>query len=163
MNTSQAGQQAASNGVEAPSTTMKFEVAALPVADVDRALRFYQGLGWRLDADYEAGPEFRIVQLTPPGSESSIHFGRGVTPAAPGSAHGLYLVVKDIEQARADLLKRGVDVSEAYHNTYDTGAQVRVDGPAPDGRSYATFASFSDPDGNGWLLQEVKERAPGRN
>lgn len=162
MSTPQSQQDAATNSVEAPTTDMKFEVAALPVADIDRALRFYQGLGWRLDADYEAGPEFRIVQLTPPGSECSIHFGRGVTPAPPGSAHGLYLVVQDVEQARADLLERGVEVSEAYHNTYDAGVPVREDGPSPGGRSYATYASFSDPDGNGWLLQEVKERLPGR-
>ncbi|MGW1618095.1 VOC family protein [Streptomyces sp. NPDC002172] len=141
---------------------MRFEVAAIPVADVDRALGFYRNLGWRLDADYEAGPDFRIIQLTPPGSACSIHFGRGITPAAPGSAQGLYLVVSDIQAARADLLGRGVEVSEVYHNVYDTGSQVRVDGPDPDGRTYATYASFSDPDGNGWILQEVTERLPGR-
>ncbi|MEU5786143.1 VOC family protein [Micromonospora purpureochromogenes] len=141
---------------------MKLEVVVIPVADVDRALRFYQGLGWRLDADYEAGPKFRIVQLTPPGSACSIHLGRGLTSAAPGTAQGTYLVVSDIDQARADLISRGVEVSEVYHNVYDTGDQERVDGPAPDRRSYASFASFTDPDGNGWLLQEVKERQPGR-
>ncbi|WP_155368419.1 VOC family protein [Catellatospora vulcania] len=158
MNTSQAGQ----DDVRPPTMDMKVEVVVIPVADVDRALRFYRGLGWRLDADYEAGPRFRIVQFTPPGSTCSVHIGRGLTPAAPGTTQGTYLVVSDLEQARADLISRGVEVSEVFHNSYDNGFQERVDGPAPDGRSYATFATFSDPDGNGWLMQEVKERAPGR-
>jgi catechol 2,3-dioxygenase-like lactoylglutathione lyase family enzyme len=141
---------------------MKLEVVVLPVADVDRALDFYRGLGWRLDADYEAGPGFRIVQLTPPGSPCSVHLGRGLTSAAPGSAQGTYLVVADLRQARQDLLGRGVEVSEIYHNVYDSGEQQRVDGPSPDGRSYASFATFSDPDGNSWTLQQVTERLPGR-
>ncbi|GIF68453.1 hypothetical protein Ais01nite_64880 [Asanoa ishikariensis] len=153
MSTSQAGPD---------GTLLKLEVVAIPVADVDRALRFYQGLGWRLDADYEAGPKFRIVQLTPPGSACSIQFGRGVTPAAPGTVQNTYLVVSDLGQARADLISKGVQVSEIFHNVYDSGDQERVDGYAPDGRSYASFASFTDPDGNGWLLQEIKERQPGR-
>lgn len=142
--------------------TMKLEVVVIPVTDVDRALRFYQGLGWRLDADYEAGPAFRVVQLTPPGSGCSIHFGRGVTPSAPGSAHDTYLVVSDIERARADLISKGAEVSEVFHNIYDSGAQERVYGPAPGRTSYGTFATFSDPDGNKWILQEITERQPGR-
>ncbi len=141
---------------------MKLEVLVIPVSDVDRSLRFYQGLGWRLDADYEAGPEFRIIQLTPPGSPCSIHFGRGITPSTPGSAQGNYLVVTDIDRARADLTSKGVEVSEAFHNVYDTGTQERVYGHAADRRSYGTYAAFSDPDGNGWVLQEVTERQPGR-
>lgn len=162
MSTLQAGQDDATDVVKEPTMNMKLEVVLLPVADIDRTLRFYQSLGWRLDADYEAGPKFRIVQLTPPGSECSIHFGRGLTPAAPGAVQRTYLVVSDIDQARADLISRGVEVSEVYHNVYDSGAEERVDGPAPDRRSYASFASFTDPDGNGWLLQEVNERLPGR-
>ncbi|WP_346537644.1 VOC family protein [Micromonospora sp. DPT] len=162
MSTPQEDQGGAPDVVKEPTAPMKLEVVVIPVADVDRALRFYQGLGWRLDADYEAGPKFRVVQLTPPGSACSIHLGRGLTPVAPGTAQGTYLVVSDIDQARADLISRGVEVSEVYHNVYDTGDQERVDGPAPDRRSYASFASFTDPDGNGWLLQEVTERQPGR-
>src|SRR5262245_55090823 len=138
---------------------MKLEVVVLPVSDVDRAKRFYAGLGWRLDADFTAG-DFRVVQLTPPGSQCSIHFGMGVTPAAPGSVQNLFLVVFDIEEARAELIGRGVDVSEAFHYAGIRGP--RVPGPDPERRSYATFASFSDPDGNGWLLQEIKTRLPGR-
>jgi catechol 2,3-dioxygenase-like lactoylglutathione lyase family enzyme len=162
MSGPQSQQDDATDTVKEPAMDMKFEVTAIPVADVDRALRFYQNLGWRLDADYEAGPEFRIVQLTPHGSEGSIHFGRGVTPAAPGSAQGLYLVVFDIDRARAELISKGVEVSEVFHHVYDTGVQERVDGPDPERRSYASYASFSDPDGNGWLLQEVQVRQPGR-
>lgn len=154
-------QGGAQGGGKEPTVDMKIEVHVIPVADVDRALRFYQSLGWRLDADFEAGPEFRIAQLTPPGSECAIIFGRGVSSAAPGSAEG-YLVVLDLDKARADLVGRGVEVSEIFHKVYDTGAEVRVDGREPDGRSYASYASFSDPDGNGWLLQEVQERLPGR-
>ncbi|MDQ0823722.1 catechol 2,3-dioxygenase-like lactoylglutathione lyase family enzyme [Arthrobacter sp. V1I7] len=141
---------------------MKLEVLVLPVSDVGRSLGFYQGLGWRIDADFEAGPEFRIVQLTPPGSPCSIHIGRGITSSAPGSAQGNYLVVSDIERARADLISRGADVTEVFHNLYDTGTPERVYGHAPDRTSYGSYASFSDPDGNVWLLQEVTERQPGR-
>ncbi|WP_246157745.1 VOC family protein [Catellatospora sichuanensis] len=159
MSTTQDG---ATDDVTPPTMDMKVEVVVIPVADIDRSLSFYRSLGWRLDADYEAGPKFRIVQLTPPGSECSVHLGRGLTPAAPGTTQGTYLVVADLDQARADLIGRGVEVSEIFHNIYDNGFQERVDGPAPDGRSYASYATFSDPDGNGWLLQEVKERAPGR-
>ncbi|MFF2996621.1 VOC family protein [Streptomyces sp. NPDC057950] len=138
------------------------EVVVLPVADVDRSLNFYQSLGWRLDADYEAGPQFRIVQLTPPGSPCSVHIGRGTTPSPPGSAHNHYLVVPDLDEARIDLISRGADVSEIFHHVYDAGFQERVPGPAPDRRSYASFTTFSDPDGNTWLLQEVQVRQPGR-
>jgi catechol 2,3-dioxygenase-like lactoylglutathione lyase family enzyme len=138
---------------------MKLEVVVLPMADVDRAKRFYQGLGWRLDADFTGG-EFRVVQLTPPGSQCSIHFGSGLTPAAPGSVQSLFLVVSDMEAARADLQRRGVQVSEAFH--YGGIRGPRLAGPDPEGRSYGTYASFNDPDGNGWLLQEIKTRLPGR-
>lgn len=141
---------------------MKLEVVVIPVSDVDRSLRFYQGLGWRLDADFEAGPEFRIVQLTPPGSPCSIHIGRGLTPSAPGSALGNYLVVSDIDRTRADLASKGVDLSQIYHNVYDTGTPVQVDGYADNRGSYGSFFSFSDPDGNKWIVQEVSERQPGR-
>lgn len=162
MSTLQTQQDGATDIVKEPTMNMRLEVIVIPVADVDRALRFYQSLGWRLDADYEAGPEFRIVQLTPPGSECSIIFGRGVTHAAPGSAQGLYLVVFDIDRARADLISRGVEVSAVIHHVYDSGVQEQVDGPDPERRSYASYASFSDPDGNGWVLQEVQVRRPGR-
>jgi catechol 2,3-dioxygenase-like lactoylglutathione lyase family enzyme len=162
VSTLQAHQDGATDVVKDPTINMSLEVIVIPVADVDRALRFYRSLGWRLDADYEAGPEFRIVQVTPPGSVGSVIFGRGVTPVAPGSAQGLYLVVFDIDRARADLVGRGVDVSEVFHNVYDNGVQEPVDGPDPERRSYASYASFSDPDGNGWLLQEVQVRLPGR-
>ncbi|MFD3437115.1 VOC family protein [Streptomyces sp. NPDC058685] len=141
---------------------MNIEAVMIPVADVDRALSFYQGMGWRLDADFEAGPEFRIVQLTPQGSGCSIQFGRGVTSAAAGSTQGTYLVVKDLERTRARMIGQGVEVSEIFHRVYDTGAQEQVDGPDPHSLSYHSYATFSDPDGNGWLLQEVRERQPGR-
>jgi catechol 2,3-dioxygenase-like lactoylglutathione lyase family enzyme len=138
---------------------MKLEVVILPVSDVDRAKRFYEDLGWRLDADFTGG-DFRVVQLTPPGSQCSIHFGKGLTTAPPGSVQNLYLVVSEIEAARAELRSRGVDVSEAFHYAGIRGP--RVPGRDPEGRSYRTLATFSDPDGNGWLLQEIKERLPGR-
>jgi catechol 2,3-dioxygenase-like lactoylglutathione lyase family enzyme len=139
---------------------MKLEVVVIPVSDVDRAKRFYTGLGWRLDADFPGAGDFRVVQLTPPGSRCSIHFGKGVTAAAPGSVQNLYLVVSDIEAARAELRGHGVDVSETFHFTGLGGK--RVAGPDPEGRSYSTLATFKDPDGNGWLLQEIKTRLPGR-
>jgi catechol 2,3-dioxygenase-like lactoylglutathione lyase family enzyme len=136
----------------------KLEVVALPVADVDRAKRFYEGLGWRLDADLSFGPGSRVVQLTPPGSHCSIQFGKGVTTAAPGSAQGLILVVFDITAARAQLIGRGVPVSELFH----LGDKGREAGPDPQGRSYFSRASFSDPDGNAWTLQEIRTRLAGR-
>jgi len=139
---------------------MKLEVVVIPVSDVDRAKRFYAGLGWRLDADFGVGDEFRVVQFTPPGSPASFHFGTGVTSAAPGSARGLYLVVSDIEAARAELVDRGVDVSEVFHRAGP--GKPPQSGPDPERRSYSSFATFSDPDGNGWLLQEITVRLPGR-
>jgi catechol 2,3-dioxygenase-like lactoylglutathione lyase family enzyme len=146
----------------------KLEVVVIPVSDVDRAKEFYGGLGWRLDADRAVGDGFRIVQLTPPGSECSIQFGTGLTPAAPGSAQDLYLIVSDIGAARDELVARGVQASEVFHEGapgarfHQDGTNGRVSGPAPDDASYGSFVSFSDPDGNGWLLQEVTTRLPGR-
>jgi predicted enzyme related to lactoylglutathione lyase len=150
---------------------MKLEVIVIPVADVDRAKQFYAGLGWRLDADFAFNDGFRVIQFTPPGSQASVIFGTNVTAATPGSARGLYLVVSDIEAARKELIRRGVTVSESFHGGGDvhTGADephlfgsVRVGGPDPGRRSYLSLASFSDPDGNGWLLQEITARLPGR-
>jgi catechol 2,3-dioxygenase-like lactoylglutathione lyase family enzyme len=144
----------------------KLEVVVLPVSDVDRAKQFYASLGWRLDADFPGDGGFRVVQFTPPGSSASVIFGSDVTSAAPGSAQGLYLVVDDIEAARDELAGRGVDVSEVYHDAggvfEHAGTEHRVPGPDPDRGSYASFASFTDPDGNGWRLQEIRERLPGR-
>ena len=144
----------------AATVDLKLEVVVIPVADVDRAKRFYEGLGWRLDADFAAGENWRGVQMTPPGSPCSIHFGKGITTAAPGSIPNLYLVVSDMEAARRELIGRGVGVTDAFH--YAAFGGPRVPGPDPDGRSYGTYATFSDPDGNSWLLQEVKTRLPGR-
>jgi catechol 2,3-dioxygenase-like lactoylglutathione lyase family enzyme len=138
---------------------MKLEVVTLPVADADRAKRFYEQLGWRLDADFGGRPDVRVVQFTPPGSAASIQFGKGLTPLPPGSLQGLFLVVTDIEAARADLVGRGVAVSEIFHKV--PGGDPRP-GPEPERRSYASFATFKDPDGNGWLLQEIRQRLPGR-
>ena len=150
----------------AATMDMKLEVVLLPVADVDRAKQFYQGLGWRLDADFPVGDDFRVVQLTPPGSDAAIIFGDGVTSAAPGSVDGLQLVVSDIEAARAELAGRGVDISEVFHDAggvfHHAGTDGRVAGPDPKRSSYSSFASFSDPDGNGWVLQEITTRLPGR-
>lgn len=148
------------------SQTMKLEVVVIPVSDVDRAKDFYKTLGWRLDADFVTGEDFRVIQLTPPGSECSIIFGKGVTSATPGSVQGLHLIVYDIEAARAELVDRGVEVSEVFHDAggifHHAGTEGRVTGPDLKRSDYASFASFSDPDGNGWVLQEVKTRAPGR-
>jgi catechol 2,3-dioxygenase-like lactoylglutathione lyase family enzyme len=145
---------------------MKLEVVVIPVADVDRSKDFYEGLGWRLDADFPGADGFRVVQLTPPGSACSVIFGDGVTSAAPGSAQGLYLVVSDIEAARDELARHGVEVSEVFHDAggvfHHAGTKDRVSGPDPERGSYASFASFTDPDGNGWMVQEVTERLPGR-
>ena len=139
---------------------MKLEVVVLPVSDVDRAKKFYEGLGWRLDADFPGVGDFRAIQFTPPGSPCSIHFGRGVSKGVPGSIQNLYLVVSDIEAARADLIRRGVDVSPTFHFAEFGGPPVP--GPDPEGRSYSSLATFKDPDGNGWLLQEIKTPFPGR-
>ena len=140
-------------------TDLKLEVVVLPVSDVDRAKSFYGGLGWRLDADFAAGDEFRVVQFTPPGSPCSIHFGKGVTTAAPGSGR-TYLIVSDIEAARRELIGRGAAVSEVVHRAGP--GQPPLKGRDPEGRSYSSFASFNDPDGNSWLLQEITTRLPGR-
>jgi catechol 2,3-dioxygenase-like lactoylglutathione lyase family enzyme len=160
MSSTQVRSEAAIETPRARGADMKLEVVVIPVSDVDRAKRFYGGLGWRLDADFVVGDAFRVVQFTPPGSPCSIHFGTGITSAAPGSARGIYLVVSDIEAARAELVDRGVDVSEVFHRAGP--GKPPVSGPDPARRSYASFASFSDPDGNGWLLQEVTVRLPGR-
>ncbi|GAA1267131.1 MULTISPECIES: VOC family protein [Streptomyces] len=145
---------------------MKLEVVVIPVSDVDRSKGFYTSLGWRLDADFVAGDGFRVVQLTPPGSPCSVIFGNEVSSAVPGSAEGLYLVVSDVEEARAELARNGVEVSEVFHDSggvfHHAGSEDRVPGPDPERRSYASFASFTDPDGNGWMLQEITERLPGR-
>jgi catechol 2,3-dioxygenase-like lactoylglutathione lyase family enzyme len=154
-----------SNGaadVSAPATVpLRFEVAVLPVADVDRAKGFYQRLGWRLDADFPIDERFRIVQFTPPGSPASIQFGTGVTTMEPGSVKDMYLIVEDLEAARDELISRGADVSEIWHGR-GLGTEGHVPGPDPAGQSYRSFASFSDPDGNRYLLQEITERLPGR-
>lgn len=145
---------------------MRFELVVIPVSDVDRAKRFYAALGWRLDIDFAAGKEYRVVQFTPPGSACSIIFGIGITPAAPGSVVGLYLSVSDIETARAGMIGRGVKVSEPFYDAsgifHHLNGEGIVDGLQPQRRSYGTYASFSDPDGNGWFLQEVTARLPGR-
>jgi catechol 2,3-dioxygenase-like lactoylglutathione lyase family enzyme len=144
----------------------RLEVVVLPVSDVDRAKRFYQELGWRLDADFSATEDFRVVQVTPPGSQASIIFGAGLTSAAPGSVERLVLSVYDLDAARAELIGHGAEVSEVFHDEggvfLHAGTRGRASGPDPEGRSYASWASFSDPDGNGWLLQEIKTRLPGR-
>jgi catechol 2,3-dioxygenase-like lactoylglutathione lyase family enzyme len=142
---------------------LKLEVVTIPVSDVDRAKAFYESLGWRLDADFTSATD-HVVQFTPPGSPCSIHFGTNLTTAAPGSTQGLLLIVSDVQAAREELKRRGLEASEVFHfggwNRVDP--RGRVSGPDPDGRSYASFVSFSDPDGNGWLLQEIKTRLPGR-
>jgi catechol 2,3-dioxygenase-like lactoylglutathione lyase family enzyme len=147
---------------------LRLEVVVLPVSDVDRAKRFYGSLGWRPDADFAFDNGFRVVQFTPPGSGCSVQFGTNITSAAPGSAQGLYLVVSEIEAARDALIARGAEISEVFHagtpgaQFRRDGTRGRVSGPAPDHASYGSFATFSDPDGNSWLLQEVKTRLPGR-
>ena len=153
------------------SIDMKFEIVVLPVSDVDRAKKFYASLGWRLDADFDDGKGFRVIQFTPPGSGCSIIFGKNVTAAAPGSAQGLYLIVSDVDAARAELLRRGVEISEVFHEEGGVYAgpdepylfgRRRVSGPDAARSSYRSFASFKDPDGNGWLFQEVTARLAGR-
>ena len=171
MSSSEVHSDIAIDTTRAPPLDMKLEIVVIPVSDVDRAKRFYGGLGWRLDADYGSGDDFRVIQFTPPGSGCSVIFGKNVTAAAPGSAQGLYLIVSDIEAARNELLSRGVEVSEVFHDAADVYAgpdepyllgRRRVRGLHPEHRSYRSFASFSDPDGNGWLFQEITLRMPGR-
>jgi catechol 2,3-dioxygenase-like lactoylglutathione lyase family enzyme len=158
----------ASGSTNEKTVDLKLEVVVIPVSDVDRAKEFYSKLGWRLDADFPFDNGFRVVQFTPPGSGASVQFGSKITSAAPGSAQGNYLIVSDVEAARDELAARGVDVSEVFYPGAP-GAQFqpedmngRVAGPAPDHASYSSFATFSDPDGNGWLLQEITTRLPGR-
>ena len=155
----------------APKVDMKLEIVVLPVSDIDRAKDFYARLGWRLDADYAAPTgDFRVIQFTPPGSSCSVIFGKNVTAAAPGSAQGLYLIVSDIDAARNDLRSRGIEVGEVFHGgTQYAGpdepylfGRARVSGPDPSHASYRSFASFHDPDGNGWVFQEITTRLPGR-
>jgi predicted enzyme related to lactoylglutathione lyase len=147
---------------------LKLEVVVIPVSDADRAKEFYGGLGWRLDADFRFDNGFRVVQFTPPGSGGSVQFGTNITSAGSGSAQGLYLVVSDIDAARDELVARGVKISNVFHagtpgaQFQPDGTRGRVSGPAPDHATYGSFATFSDPDGNGWLLQEVTTRLPGR-
>jgi catechol 2,3-dioxygenase-like lactoylglutathione lyase family enzyme len=157
--------------VPARAIDMKLEIVVIPVSDVDRAKAFYASLGWRLDADFTADNDYRVIQFTPPGSGCSVIFGKNVTAAAPGSAQGLYLIVSDIDAARNDLVRRGVPVSEAFHGAADAYAgidepylfgRIRLHGPDPKHNSYRSFASFNDPDGNGWLFQEITSRLPGR-
>jgi catechol 2,3-dioxygenase-like lactoylglutathione lyase family enzyme len=160
------------SGTEGRGINMNLVIVVIPVSDVDRAKEFYAGLGWRPDADFAADDgSFRVIQFTPPGSGCSVIFGKNVTAAAPGSAQGLYLIVSDIEAARAELLSHSVAVSEIFHGAGDAYAgpdepylfgRIRVGGPDPAHGSYRSFASFSDPDGNGWLFQEITARLPGR-
>ena len=167
----EAQSQGASSDATVAKVAHKLEVLVIPVSDVDRAKAFYVSLGWRLDADYDNGSDFRVIQFTPTGSGCSVIFGRNVTVAAPGSAQGLYLIVSDVAAARAELIDRGVKVSEVFHDAGGEYAgpdepylfgRLRVSGPDPDHRSYRSFASFHDPDGNGWLFQEITTRLPGR-
>lgn len=166
MSSVQVNSESAAGSPPVKAGEVKLEVVVVPVSDVDRAKRFYEGLGWRLDADLAVDDGYRVVQLTPPGSACSIIFGEGVTSAPPGSSEGLQLTVYDIDGARADLVGRGVDVSELFHDAtgvfHHAGTEGRVSGSAPEHADYGSFAAFSDPDGNGWLLQEIKNRLPGR-
>ncbi len=159
------------NNATKAGVDMKFEIVVIPVSDVDRAKEFYARLGWRLDADYDNGGGFRVIQFTPPGSGCSVIFGKNVTASAPGSAQGLYLIVSDIEAARGELLAHGVAATEVFHDAGGVSAgpdqpylfgRLRVSGKDPEHRSYRSFLSFSDPDGNGWLMQEVTTRLAGR-
>jgi catechol 2,3-dioxygenase-like lactoylglutathione lyase family enzyme len=163
MSTTAVRSQDAPRDARVRKVDLKLEVVTIPVSDVDRAKAFYGGLGWRLDADFTTATD-HVVQFTAPGSPCSIHFGTNLTTAAPGSAQGLLLIVSDIQAARDELVRRGVEVSEVFHfaGWNRVAPDARVSGPAPDRQSYASFVSFSDPDGNGWLLQEITTRLPGR-
>jgi catechol 2,3-dioxygenase-like lactoylglutathione lyase family enzyme len=160
MGSTQTSNDKATPSPAAAAVDLKLEVVVIPVSDVDRSKRFYESLGWRVDADFAARDDWRVVQMTPPGSPCSIHFGKGITTMTPGSVRNSYLVVSDMAAARAELLARGAEVSEVFHFAGFGGP--RVAGPNPEGRSYANLATFSDPDGNSWLLQEIKTRLPGR-
>jgi catechol 2,3-dioxygenase-like lactoylglutathione lyase family enzyme len=166
MNVTQTGANSATASGGAQSLDMKLEVVVLPVSDVDRAKQFYTSLGWRLDVDIAKDEQFRVVHFTPPGSGCSILFGKGVTTQEPGSVQGLHLIVSDVKAMRAMLVDRGVEMSEVFHDMggvfHHAGTEGRVSGPQPEGRSYGSFAAFNDPDGNGWVFQEVTTRLPGR-
>ena len=165
MSSTQTSTEHAAQVPTAATVDLKLEVVIIPVSDVDRAKRFYVSLGWRLDADFAAGDAWRAVQMTPPGSPCSVIFGKGVTTAVPGSVQGTFLVVADVEAARADLVAHGAGVSEVFHfdgPLHVDGTKGRVPGKDPSGDSYRSWASFSDPDGNSWMLQEIKTRLPGR-
>jgi catechol 2,3-dioxygenase-like lactoylglutathione lyase family enzyme len=158
---------ASTNNAGVKNVDANLEVVVIPVSDVDRAKKFYESLGWRLDADVAVGEDFRLIQFTPPGSGCSIQFGTDLTPATPGSAQGLYLVVSDIDAARDSLISGGIEVSAVFHegtlgDRFHPATYGRRSGPAPDRGSYGSFVSFSDPDGNGWLFQEITTRLPGR-
>jgi catechol 2,3-dioxygenase-like lactoylglutathione lyase family enzyme len=167
MGTNDGGSNAATSSASA-KVDLKLEVVVIPVSDVDRAKKFYEKLGWRLDADFRFDNGFRVVQFTPPGSACSVQFGTNITSAGPGSAQGLYLAVSNIEAARKELIAHGVEVSDVFHagtpgaQFQPDGKSGRVSGPAPDHATYSTFASFRDPDDNGWLMQEITTRLPGR-
>jgi catechol 2,3-dioxygenase-like lactoylglutathione lyase family enzyme len=155
------------SAASAARVDMKFEVVVIPVADADRSKEFYTKLGWRLDADFPFNNGFRVIQFTPPGSGCSVQFGRKMTSASPGSAQGLYLIVSDVEAARKDLVARGIGVSEVFHAgtpgaQFQTDGSGRISGPAAEHATYSSFATFRDPDGNGWLFQEITTRLPGR-
>jgi catechol 2,3-dioxygenase-like lactoylglutathione lyase family enzyme len=166
MSNGQTRSKAATENGRARTVDMKLEVVVIPVSDVDRAKQFYAELGWRLDVDIAKDDQFRVVHFTPPGSQCSILFGKGVTTEEPGSVQGLHLIVSDVDAARVELVNRGVDVSEVFHDVggvfHHAGEEGRVSGPHPARTSYGSFASFSDPDGNGWVFQEVTARLPGR-
>ena len=163
MSTTALGSTDATTQARSGTVNMKLEAVAIPVSDVDRAKEFYGRLGWRLDADFDMGGD-RVIQFTPPGSQCSVHFGRNITSAPIGTAQGLFLIVADIQEARDDLMRRGVKVSEVFHfagfNRVDPAG--RLSGPSPDRPSYGSFLSFTDPDGNEWLLQQITTRLPGR-
>jgi catechol 2,3-dioxygenase-like lactoylglutathione lyase family enzyme len=165
MDITEAQSEPAVDEIAAGKTDMKLEVIVIPVSDIDRAKRFYGDLGWRLDLDYADGSDYRVIQFTPPGSGCSVIFGRNVTTAPPGSVQGLHLIVGDIEAARTDLLRRGIRISEPFHDVggifhHSNGKNIAT-GPNPHRKSYASYASFSDPDGNGWVLQEITARLTG--
>jgi catechol 2,3-dioxygenase-like lactoylglutathione lyase family enzyme len=166
MSNTQTSTKTAIGTSQASRVDLKLEVVVLPVSDVERAKRFYMSMGWRLDADFAIGDKWRVLQMTPPGSACSFFFGKGLTKAAPGSAPGLLMMVEDVDVARAELIGYGVAVSEVFHfegnAIHFAGKQGRLPGPDPQRQSYFSFASFSDPDGNEWVLQEIKTRLPGR-
>ena len=160
MSITEINNERATRNPTAATVDLKLEVVVIPVSDVDRAKRFYENLGWRVDADFPGPKGWRVVQMTPPGSPCSIHFGKGITAAVPGSVQNLYLVVSNMEAAREELNDRGAKVSEAFH--FAGFGESPLPGPEPNGRSYGTYATFRDPDGNSFLLQEIKTRLPGR-